>query len=70
MDDVGENGAIELVHFNSDGVRAVVGDGVEKITKACPTPRSIRRWRREFAPVVADGHGAALVDRDYCEREG
>ncbi len=70
MDDVGEHRAIELVYFNSDSASAVVGDCIENITKACPTPRGIRRWRREVAPVVADGHGSALVDRDNCEWEG
>lgn len=64
MQDVGEHGAIELMHFDSDDVRAVVGDCVEKITKECPTPRGIRRWRREVAPVVDDAHHAALVDID------
>ena len=70
MDDVGEHGAIELVYLNSDGVRAVVGYRIKKITKPCAAPRRVRRWRREVAPVVGDGHDAALVDRDNCEWEG
>ena len=69
MDDVGENGAIELVYFNSDGVRAVVGYRIKKITKSCPGPYPIWIQRREAVPVVGDAHHAALVDMDAGKRK-
>ena len=69
MDDVGEHGAIELVYLNSDGVRAVVGYRIKKITKPCAAPRRVRRWRREVVSVAADVYGSALADRDDCEGE-
>ena len=70
MDDVREHRAIELVYFNSDGPSAVVGYRIKKITKPCAAPRRVRLWRREVVSVAADVHGAALADRDDCERDG
>ena len=54
------------MYLNSDGVRAVVGYRIKKITKPCAAPRRVRRWRREVVSVAADVYGSARSEWRSC----